>query len=541
MRTRVLTVRYVGALLVVAGLLVAGQTVIHQVMARQEGDARVINLAGRQRMLGQRLCALTLALDVDPGSIGASLAMRDELARTADDWERSQAMLRAGRLDGGLHGANSVIVDQLFGQIDVDHRAMLAAARAAIARSPGELALADARTACVHQESFLAGMDRIVTQYEREARRRIAGLRRLELVLLGLALLVLALEGVFVFRPAVRDLQMHFAEHDLVQRALEASEAEKQAILRALSERLLVWSRGDGCAELTADRAAGSPPRRLAELVPAELAAACLERTDQVLATGEVFRARVRAEHRDHDARLLRLDDDRLLIAIRDVTEVARLEQALLDITDREQARLAQDLHDGLGQQLIGASFLLRPLRQQLGAGPVAAKLDEKLGEIDHMLRDAIAQTRDLVRSLHSPTLEAAGLAAALGELAAHIARVFGIECRLHDRAGLDPPAQSRVQLHRIAREAVVNAAKHASATVIDIELDRDVGGLTLVVRDDGVGIAARPPIGMGLHLMAYRARLLGGSLEVSAGPGRGTIVICRVPLRALATAEASP
>jgi len=404
-------------------------------MARQEGDARVINLAGRQRMLGQRLCALTLALDIDPDPIGASRDMRDELARTAEDWERSQAVLRAGRLDGGLRGANSEIVDRLFGQIDADHRAMLAAVRAAIARRPGELALAEARTACAHQEAFLAGMDRIVAQYERDARRRITGLRRLELVLLGLALLVLALEGVFVFRPAVRELWIHLAERDLVQR------------------------------------------------------------------------------------------------------EVVRLEQALLQSTDREQARLAQELHDGPCQQLIGASFLLRPLRQQLGPGPARARL----GEIEHLLGEAIAQTRDVVRSLHSPALEVAGLAAALDELAAHVARVFGVECRLHDRAGAEPPAAARAQLHRIAREAVVNAAKHASASAIDIELDRDAGGFMLVVRDDGIGIAARRPPGMGLQLMAYRARLLGGSLEVAAGPGGGTTVTCRVPLCELAAADAPP
>jgi len=65
MRTRALTFRYVGALLVVAGLLVAGQTVVHQLLLRHEGDARVINLAGRQRVLGQRLCTLALTLVVD--------------------------------------------------------------------------------------------------------------------------------------------------------------------------------------------------------------------------------------------------------------------------------------------------------------------------------------------------------------------------------------------------------------------------------------------------------------------------------------------
>src|ERR1051325_1334456 len=79
MRVRVLTSRYVGALVVVAGLLVAGQTVIYQVLARQEGDARVINLAGRQRLLGQRLCTLLLALDAGAGAPGRDL--RGELSQ----------------------------------------------------------------------------------------------------------------------------------------------------------------------------------------------------------------------------------------------------------------------------------------------------------------------------------------------------------------------------------------------------------------------------------------------------------------------------
>src|ERR1043165_2290288 len=96
MRVRVLTSRYVGALLIVAGLLVAGQTGIYQLLARPEGGAGVINLAGRQRMLGQRLCALLLALEVEPASAQRT---RDELSRTAGDWERNQADRKSTRLN----------------------------------------------------------------------------------------------------------------------------------------------------------------------------------------------------------------------------------------------------------------------------------------------------------------------------------------------------------------------------------------------------------------------------------------------------------
>jgi signal transduction histidine kinase len=432
MRVRVLTFRYVGALLVVAGLLVAGQTVIHQLLVRQEGDAQVINLAGRQRMLSQRLCMLALALDVDTGERARDT--RDQLARTADDWERAQAALRAGRPDG-LRGGNSPAILDLFAQIDPDQRAMLAAARAAAALPAGSRRPAYSEAVRAHQDAFLVGMDRIVAEYEREARQRIIGLRRLELILLALALLVFGLEGVFVFRPAVSKLRSQLAERELVQRTLDAREAERHAIQRQL-----------------------------------------------------------------------------------------------LQIGDREQVRLAQDLHDGLGQHLIGVSFLLQPLRLQLPGGPAADQLDE----VDRLVGEAIEQTRDLVRGLHSRTLEAAGLTAALDELAAHITRVFRVECRVDDRAGVEPPAASRAHLHRIVREAVLNAARHARAAAIDIELRRDGGELVLEVRDDGVGISARPSDGMGLHLMAYRARLLGASLQIAAGWLRGTTVTCRVPLREL-------
>jgi signal transduction histidine kinase len=443
-RVRVLTFRYVGALLVVAGLLVAGQTVIHQVLSRQEGNARVINLAGRQRMLGQRLCTLLLALDVDGND--PAHGIRDELARTADDWAVSQAALRAGRPEAGLHTTNPDVVHGLFAQIDADHHAMLAAAHAALALPLGTIAPEHARTACTHQEAFLTGMDHIVTEYEHQARQQIVGLRRLELVLLALALLVLLLEGVFVFRPAVRGLRLQLAEHDLVQHALDASEAEKQAL------------------------------------------------------------------------------------AIRDIAEIARLERQLLQVSDREQMQLAQELHDGLAQHLIGVAFLLRPLRKELGSGPWTKRLDE----VSRLLDEAIDQTRHLARSRHSPALEGAGLATALGELAAYTTRVFGVACDVHDRAGFDPPVASSTHLHRIAREAVINAAKHASATTIEIELACDAGELTLVVRDDGVGIGPRPAAGMGLQFMTYRARMLGASLQIAPGQGRGTTVTCRVPLREL-------
>jgi signal transduction histidine kinase len=198
-------------------------------------------------------------------------------------------------------------------------------------------------------------------------------------------------------------------------------------------------------------------------------------------------------------------------------------QQAMLQISDREQQRIAQDLHDGLGQHLVGVSFLVRTLRQELAGDPREARVDE----IERLLGESIEQTRGLVRSLHPHTLEAEGLVAALRELAAHTERVYGVECRIAvDGAAPDVAMSVRGHLYRIVREAVINAAKHAKASSIAIELSAG----QIVVRDDGIGIGTPSHQGIGLRLMASRAKMIGASFALSTAEPRGTKVICSLP-----------
>jgi signal transduction histidine kinase len=213
-----------------------------------------------------------------------------------------------------------------------------------------------------------------------------------------------------------------------------------------------------------------------------------------------------------------------------------RLERELLKISDREQVRIAQDLHDGLGQHLVGIRFAVSALRRELGEGPHASRI----AEISALLAEALEQTRDLVRGLHSPTLESAGLAAALGELAVHAERRFAVPCHVSAAVAAERelPATSLTHLYRIAREATFNAARHARATLIEIELGRDATELILAVRDNGIGINVSEGSGLGLQLMAYRARMLGASLHIGPAPRGGTTVTCCLPLHAAARAE---
>jgi len=496
----VLTFRYGGALLAIAALLVSGQALVQLSLDRQQGDARVVNLAGRQRMLSQRLCMLLLELDGEHrDSAGA------ELALVADEWERTQDELQRGgpRI---AETSSSPAVRSGFEAIAPDQQAMLAAARSALSSSGSRASFA--RDALAHEEAFLGGMDRIVALYEREASSRVGELRAIELGLLAITLLVLALEALFVFRPAVRELRDYIAQ--------------KQAIVKALPDRVVLLAVDGTWIDVRDDSEANVPIS-----FPDGVIDAWLPTARETLATGNLGRVEYRAlgnnEACELEGRIVRFSADRVLLVIRDVTDLSRLERQLLQVSDRELVRLSQDLHDGLGQHLVGIASLVKTLRREATGSAHEARVDE----IHRLLGEAIAQSRDLARNLSPPVLELDGLAAALRELAAHTERLFGVRCTVVCDQAIELPLPSRAHLHRIAREAVLNAAKHAGATEIEIELRGDGRSWSLAVRDNGIGISAPSGDGMGIHLMQYRAKMLGASLHVARAEDRGTVVSC--------------
>ncbi len=216
----------------------------------------------------------------------------------------------------------------------------------------------------------------------------------------------------------------------------------------------------------------------------------------------------------------------------RDVTLRKRLENELLDASDREKERLGRELHDGLCQDLAGIAALSATLSRNLAAdsGPVAALA----AEIGELLNETIGHARDMARGLNPVGLEQIGLAAALEVFSANVCALFRIFCGFKCNRSF-PNLGSGVETHlfRIAQEAVNNAMSHGRARRIDISLSLRSGKGFLRVRDDGVGISMKPLAGngAGLHTMDFRARIIGGSLQVRRLAGGGTVVTCAFPL----------
>jgi signal transduction histidine kinase len=211
-----------------------------------------------------------------------------------------------------------------------------------------------------------------------------------------------------------------------------------------------------------------------------------------------------------------------------------RLEREIIGISEREQERIGQDLHDGICQYLAALSCSAASLKSDLEGHDLVAEA-RVADELARFLRDAVVQTRNLARGLVPVQMDEAGLASALEELTASATRLLGIRC-VYESAGAPLIRDNAVAMHlyRIAQEAINNATKHGGATNVLVSFIADGKATTLRIADDGAGISktAAGSDGMGLGLMHYRARLVGGELSIEEPHAGGTVVSCGIPLR---------
>jgi PAS domain S-box-containing protein len=224
-----------------------------------------------------------------------------------------------------------------------------------------------------------------------------------------------------------------------------------------------------------------------------------------------------------------------LLLVLQDISERKQLEGAILEAVNREQYRIGNDLHDGLGQELTGIALMLRCLAGRLAVEHRNAVPDVE--SITRLVSNAVESTRSLARGLSPVNLERGGLRDALEGLAMHARSVYGIKAAFTNRL---PPeiileAETANHLYRIAQEAMTNAVKHGRASAVRLQLSVSHRKLRLLIADDGCGFGpeAEQSLGMGLRIMRYRARIARGDVRIERGEPSGTRVICECRLPA--------
>jgi signal transduction histidine kinase len=241
----------------------------------------------------------------------------------------------------------------------------------------------------------------------------------------------------------------------------------------------------------------------------------------------------INGQGRDYEVRMVLFRKDEVLGIVRDITTKKQLEREILEISNREQRRIGQDLHDSLCQHLTGIGFMGKVLEKK-AASQVPLE-PEDIREIVDLVDQAITLTRGFASGLNPVELQAEGLMHALNKLAWNVKKLFGVSCTF---TCSDPifiyDNELATHLYRIVQEALNNAIKHGKAKDITISLEKNGAACTLKVSDNGVGFAkiSSHGRGMGLSIMQYRASMIGASLDFKVLPQGGTEVVCCFQIR---------
>jgi signal transduction histidine kinase len=201
--------------------------------------------------------------------------------------------------------------------------------------------------------------------------------------------------------------------------------------------------------------------------------------------------------------------------------------RALVAAHEQERRRIARDLHDVIGQALTAVKLNLESLRRETSSRQADAELRRSIAVVDQAMREI----RDVAIDLRPAILDDLGLVAAVRWYVSRQGRLVGYRTSFAaDPIPLGQDDELESACFRVVQEALTNVARHAQATRVRVELRRTPESIVLTVEDDGVGFdvlrarrrAGRRPT-LGLTGMAERASMVGGSLEITSAPGRGT------------------
>ena len=580
---------YVLALSVIATVAITGQALIQSHLEAQRSDSRVVNVAGKQRMLSQKITKTLLYLEPAQSAVERK-TIRTDLDAAFHLWHTSQQGLQYGNDSLHLPGRNSAAITNLFHEAAVPYAAMgehsshilmqlqhdpiipydsLRSAILAVRRAEG---------------AFLQGMERIVAQYEAEANDKIESLSRIEYIILAIVIGTILLEFAFIFRPTtvyVSNTLHQLMTSEKNARKLSKEIGELYASLEKSYEQLSVVNQPPESPRLLAraDRGgnvlfladAGTSERdlRLSDLFtgigdPGDWMDAVIDtvsegdswqgeltlvspdgttpwmdvtitpvyeqqgQVSELLVLGTDITLRKEAEHGMKQKNKAEIE--------RKINQQKFRSVLILEGQEEERKRLAMDIHDGIGQMLTSLNFQISSI--DLADMP---KAEKKIIEIDHLVKDVIKEVRRVTFNLQPTVLGDYGLQAALNVFVHEIAKLTAMKLTYKSEGTIERlPENIENNIFRITQEAINNAIKYSGSSQVDVTLSQADGDLVVSVRDEGKGFDARAikernidiGSGRGLFNMHERTEYIHGRLAIRSEPGHGTTVLLTVPLR---------
>ena len=504
--------RYVLALASLAILALVGGLLLRAVIKRHRAiSAHIMQVLGQQRTLSQALCKAALALTTADRAPERQ-SYRGEIATALNGWRGSHQAMLQNELIREAQAQADAPARQHLQTLVPEFEAMASAAERLLTLTQGE-PYADLKklevevdTLLVHERPYQAALETLTQDFVRESAARDEAAEDAGLVVTAALLLMLGLESLLIFRPALRQLERSIADLAAAWTEVSRGERERKAILNALPDLLIRYDRRGSylSAYSTSSEIPGAVQealrgRSLDSLVPPTQHAALLGSIAQVLSRGGVERldcmlpsvdggegsAEATASQsgviadidgQQAELRLVALGAEEVLVLVRDVTTQRHIERSVLEVVETEQQRIGKELHNGVCQSMAGVSLLTRSLVREAerGAPITPAQLDS----LARLLEPCVVEARRMARGLVPVELTSHGLAVALQRLGEDVASQHRVPIESHIAlSGYVPSPEVGHQLYRIAQEALSHAARHGEPKAITLRVGIEQDG----------------------------------------------------------------
>jgi len=576
-RFRRLEYLYLVALGCIALAIIISQSLIQTSINRQSDDARVINVAGRQRMLSQKITKVALKISQEEKKVDQN---KQELREALSLWKKSHEGLLNGDSTLGLSGQNSDKITSMFGEIEPHFESIYTNANLLINSSNLQTEeFSKALDAILTNEvAFLEQMDSIVFQYDTEARAKVSQLKKTERYLFIGSILIIFLELLFVFRPLAKNIRNTVDE-------LQKSEESSKKMTQELSK--LYEELGRSYQDLEAVNVTPESPSLYAKmdlegkfyyyddrflkvmeyeenapppdfqtlLFTSGYKSDFIESLFDFLKKGRNWFGEIRLYTEPGDLCWLEtfivptgLNSEVKIIA-RDITEFKeaklksreinreRIEKSvkeqqfrsalILEGQEEERKRLSRELHDGVGQMLSAMKLQIETFTTS--SRPMKMRLEDTKS----LMKSIIQEVRRVSFNLTPSSLDDFGLVPAMDKFCQGIDQITKAKVTFKNETRFINRLDSKVEtnLYRIVQEAVNNAIKYSKASTIDVEISHDINNLNIYIIDDGKGFDYNrisnsghfESPGHGIFNMKERTSYVGGEFQLHTAPGNGT------------------
>jgi len=588
-----LGLRYILALSAIATTIIISQIILQFNISQQEDDSIEVNLSGRQRMLSQRISKSAVLIGGLQGNARSQYLA--ELKLSLSEWEQAHAALQYGDTQLGVSGGNSPTVQNMFAYVEPYYTEMVAGANDLILLAEDDVNSEENTKLAINrilnnESQFLAGMDRIVFQYDAEAQTKINRLRQTEIALLALALFLIFLEVRFIFIPSAKMVKLttqhlHEEEANAKKMALEIStlyESLEQSFQNLAEKEVelgefTVFARcdPDGYFHYHAEKFSEimefgiNPPMNFFDwLADQGYDAPFIKNIRNVVHSGNTWSGDLKLTNTEGDFIWIKLhlipvlnEDQKvenLMLVSVDESEIMeaqyrsqelheeRMEKKLkeqqfrsaliLEGQEEERRRISRDMHDGIGQYLTALKYNLE------GISSAKAKPEkERLENSKKLLQDIIKEVRRISFNLTPVALSDYGIVAVLNKFSEEMSKISKIPVSFENSTDFHSRLEAKTEnnLYRIVQEAVNNAIKYSEASEIKILLSHNTQYLHLEIRDNGKGFDYEAldkqgyftATGHGIFNIKERVNFIHGVVHVDTAPGAGTAIKIDLPL----------